>query len=176
VCVCVCVCASQWQMTCASPLHTSIFGVFVNRDAGMLAGPSSVKLLEKSQKTHSNESVHVSTSCQADLQSGIKTHTFFMIPALRLLKVMCRRFLSWMNSILIFRRPRFSPSSSAQPKVSTHSPNQLHTPFSQLCAGGQRHQRTDERTKVAKLSHRATLYGTQHENTVEYREEKSRKI
>lgn len=34
-----------------------------------------------------------------------RTRTFFIIPAFLLLKVMCRLLLSWMNSILIFRRP-----------------------------------------------------------------------
>lgn len=38
--------------------------------------------------------------------------TFFMIPALRLLKVICRRDLSVMYSILILRRPDSPPSLS----------------------------------------------------------------
>ena len=39
--------------------------------------------------------------------------TFFMMPALRLEKVMCRRDLSWMNLISIFLRSRPGLSSSS---------------------------------------------------------------
>lgn len=44
-----------------------------------------------------------------------RKHTFFMMPALRLEKVMCRRDLSWMNLISIFllSRPGLSSSSSS---------------------------------------------------------------
>lgn len=43
-----------------------------------------------------------------------RVHTFFMIPAFRFEKVMCRRDLSWMNLISILRRSRLGfPSSSS---------------------------------------------------------------
>lgn len=46
--------------------------------------------------------------------SGSRKHvTFFIMPALRLEKVMCRRDLSWMNLMSIFRRSRPGLSSSS---------------------------------------------------------------
>jgi hypothetical protein len=43
----------------------------------------------------------------------VEAPTFFMIPAFLLEKVMCRRDLSWMNLISIFRRSRPGLSSSS---------------------------------------------------------------
>lgn len=40
--------------------------------------------------------------------------TFFIIPAFLLLNVMCRLLLSWMNSILIFRRPALVESAAEE--------------------------------------------------------------
>lgn len=45
--------------------------------------------------------------------SELRVHTFFMIPAFRLEKVMCRRDLSWMNLMSIFLRSRPGLSSSS---------------------------------------------------------------
>lgn len=51
------------------------------------------------------------TRCDA-MRNGWKL-TFFIIPAFRLEKVMCRRDLSWMNLISILRRSRPGLSSSS---------------------------------------------------------------
>jgi hypothetical protein len=50
------------------------------------------------------------------------SYAFFMMPALRLEKVMCRRDLSLMNLISIFRRSRFPPFLSSSSSSSSSSP------------------------------------------------------
>jgi hypothetical protein len=52
-------------------------------------------------------------------------HTFFMMPALRLLKVMCRRDLSVMNLISIFRRSRPGLSSSSSSSSAAGRPERV---------------------------------------------------
>lgn len=50
---------------------------------------------------------------------GGQGRTFFMMPALRFEKVMCRLDLSWMNLISIFRRSRPGLSSSSSSSSAT---------------------------------------------------------
>lgn len=61
--------------------------------------------------------------------------TFFMMPALRLEKVMCRRDLSWMNLMSIFRRSRPGlSSSSSSSSAAALTRGRLMPRFSPPCA------------------------------------------